>query len=403
MRETLRIGINARTFTVDEPGGAVQAPVQLVHALSARGDTEIVLFGHPSVKQQFPNLPLDSTGYVVDSQMYGVAWERAILPRRASLSGVDVLLAPNGNGPLHETSYPTVVWLHEMGAIQGRSAGLHRLYRQATVPRVLSVADIVTTNAEYSKAEIVESLPVDSDNVHVVHNGLTEPYLQAAQAEPASETPKSDQDSDQQLMDHGSSITDAVSRSSIKHLDTELPEQYVLYVGSLNPRKNIARLIEAFARLKRRTSLPHGLVMAGPSPKRIFQRSDVDAAAERDAALTSVGFVSDTQLQALYRNADCFAFPSLYEGFGIPPLEAMAMGTPVVTSNTSAMPDVCGDAAVFVDPHDTAAIRDGIETVLTDETLSESLAARGRVQARQYTWGQAAKEFVDIVREASRG
>jgi Glycosyltransferase len=400
MSETLRIGINTRTFTVDEPGGAVQAPTQLVHALSARADTEIVLFGHPSVKQQFPNLPLDSTGYVVDSQLYGVAWERAILPRRASLSGVDVLLAPNGNGPLHETPYPTVVWLHETGAIQGRSAGLHRLYRQTTVPRVVSVADIVTTNAEFSKTEIVESLPVESGDVRVMHNGLSKPYLDAAQTGATVETPQSVQ-GDQQSMGANSPVTAETRHAGSNIRETDLPEQYVLFVGSINPRKNIGGLIEAFAQLKRDTTLPHELVMAGPSPKRIFQQIDVDAADERDAALTSVGFVSDAELRTLYENAACFAFPSLYEGFGIPPLEAMAMGTPVVTSNTTALPEVCGDAAMLVDPHDISAIREGIETVLTDDELSDTLTNRGRVRAQQYTWDKAADQMMEIAREVT--
>lgn len=401
MQETLRIGINARTFSVDEPGGAVQAPIQMVRALSARDDTEIILFGHPSVKQHCPDLPLDSTGYVVDSQLYGMAWERAILPRRASLAGVDVLLAPNGNGPLHETPYPTIVWLHETGAIQGKSAGLHRLYRRSTVPRVVAKADVVTTNVEFSKAEIVESLSVDSDDVRVVHNGLTDPYLDAAKAGATAETPGLIQDGGDRTMTAGPSFTTETSRPLLGQLDTELPEQYVLYVGSHNPRKNIAGLIEAFAQLKRQTTLPHELVMAGPSPKRIFQQVDVDASAERDAALTSVGFVSDAELRRLYESAACFAFPSLYEGFGIPPLEAMAMGTPVVASNTTALPEVCGDAAVLIDPHDTAAIRDGIERVLTNDVLAEDLVARGRTRAQQFTWETAASQMMDVARDVT--
>ncbi|MFC7230109.1 glycosyltransferase family 4 protein (plasmid) [Salinirubellus salinus] len=383
MEDTLRVGVNARTFSVDEPGGAVQAAVQMVRALAARDDTEVVLFGHPDTQQHFPDLPLDSTGYVVDSQLYGAVWERAILPRRASLANVDLLLAPNGNGPIHETPYPTVVWVHDVNAIRGHSAGVHRLYRRATVPRAVAAADAVTTISQFSKEEIIKHLPVEESDVHVIHNGLAEPYLDAARAGPATQ-----QSASALVADGGEPSHDGVA--------AELPDRYVLFVGSLNPRKNVARLVEAFARLKRETGLPHELVMAGPSPKRIFQQLDVDAATERDAAITSVGFVSDAELRGLYRGADCFAFPSLYEGFGLPPLEAMAMGTPVVTSSVSSLPEVCGNAAVLVNPYDVGAIRNGIEEVLTDERLAEGLVTDGRTQVRRYTWERAARQFVRV-------
>jgi glycosyltransferase involved in cell wall biosynthesis len=269
MEDTLRIGVNARTFSVDEPGGAVQAAVQMVRALAARDDTEVVLFGHPRVKRHFPDLPLDSTGCVVDSQLYGAVWERAILPRRASLANVDLLLAPNGNGPIHETSYPTIVWVHDVNAIRGHSAGIHRLYRRATVPRAVAAANAVTTISEFSKQEIVTNVPVEETNVHVIYNGLEEPYLDAARTELSTKSPAS------------ALVADGGEPPRDWPVD-ELPEQYMLFVGSLNPRKNVARLLKAFARLKRETELPHELVMAGPSPKQIFQQIDVDAATERD-------------------------------------------------------------------------------------------------------------------------
>lgn len=390
MEDTLRIGVNARTFSVDEPGGAVQAAVQMVRALAARDDTEVVLFGHPRVKRHFPDLPLDSTGCVVDSQLYGAVWERAILPRRASLANIDLLLAPNGNGPAHETPYPTIVWVHDVNAIHGHSAGIHRLYRRATVPRAVAAANAVTTISEFSKQEIVTHLPVEENEVHVIHNGLAEPYLDAARAELPTESPVS------------ALVADGGEPSPDWPVD-ELPEQYVLFVGSLNPRKNVARLLKAFARLKRETELPHELVMAGPSPKQIFQQIDIDATTERDAAITSVGFVSDAELRGLYREADCFAFPSLYEGFGLPPLEAMAMGTPVVTSDVASLPEVCGDAAVYVNPEQTGDIARGIEAVLQDTQIARKCRVRGRNRAVQFTWKAAADRFVTVAHDVVSG
>jgi glycosyltransferase involved in cell wall biosynthesis len=362
----------------------------MVRALAARDDTEVVLFGHPRVKRHFPDLQLDSTGCVVDSQLYGAVWERAILPRRASLANIDLLLAPNGNGPAHETPYPTIVWVHDVNAIQGHSSGVHRLYRRTTVPQAVAAANAVTTISEFSKQEIITHLPVEESDVHVIHNGLAEPYLNASRVESPTKSPAS------------ALATDGGEQSRDWPVD-ELPEQYVLFVGSLNPRKNIARLIKAFAQLKRETELPHQLVMAGPSPKQIFQQIDVDAATERDAAITSVGFVSDAELRGLYRAADCFAFPSLYEGFGLPPLEAMAMGTPVVTSDIASLPEVCGDAAIYVDPKQTSDIARGIKLVLKDTQTAKKCRARGRDRAVQFTWKAAANQFVTVAHDVICG
>ena len=383
MSETLRVGVNARTFAVEEPGGAVQAAIQLVRAIEHRDDTEVVLFGHPRVQHRFPELPLDTTGYIVNSQLYGAAWERTVLPRRASLANVDVLLAPNGNGPAHETPYPTVVWVHDVNAIQGHSAPAHRLYRRATLPRAVKAADAVTTISTFSKDEITTHLPVGPDDVHVVQNGLASPYLDAAGRDTtdASTQPR-------RAADGGRPPLDA--------LDIDLPSEYVLFVGSLNPRKNVTRLLEAFASLRRDTDLPHELVLAGPAPKRIFQQLEVDLDEDATTAVTTLGFVPDRLLRSLYADADAFAFPSLYEGFGLPPLEAMAMGTPVVTSNQSSMPEVCGDAARFVDPHAVESIRAGIEDVLTDDALSAELVARGRDRAQGFTWDRAAEQFATV-------
>jgi glycosyltransferase involved in cell wall biosynthesis len=252
----------------------------------------------------------------------------------------------------------------------------------------VAAAEAVTTISEFSKKEISKYLPVDQTDVHVIHNGLTEPYLDAARAEPdtpsLSSTPAADG-----------------GTTSFKTSNTDIPEQYVLFVGSANPRKNIARLINSFAQLRQETTLPHELVIAGPSAKRIFSQIDVDASAKRDAAVTSVGFVSDSELRALYQGADCFVFPSLYEGFGLPPLEAMAMGTPVVTSNVASLPEICGNAAMYVDPEQIDDIADGIRTVLRDKEFAAKCRARGRDRALQFTWNAAADQFITIARNIS--
>lgn len=170
---------------------------------------------------------------------------------------------------------------------------------------------------------------------------------------------------------------------------------YVLYLGGINARKNIARLFEAFARVRQQHPQLQ-LVIGG---KRQWQTGQIDATYERlqlQSCVHFTGYVDDADLPALYSAAEAFVFPSLYEGFGLPPLEAMACGTPVVTSNVSSLPEVVGDAALLVDPYSVDAIAAAITRVLDDATLRAVLMRRGVEQAPRYTWEQAARKTLAV-------
>jgi glycosyltransferase involved in cell wall biosynthesis len=173
-----------------------------------------------------------------------------------------------------------------------------------------------------------------------------------------------------------------------------LPAEYVLHVGTLQPRKNLSRLIEAVAALRaRRPGL--GLVLAGRPgwlAEPILKLAQANAEWVR-----LLDYVPAADLAGLYSGARVFAFPSLYEGFGFPILEAMACGTPVVCSNTSSLPELAGDATLLVDPLDTAALAGAIERVLDDSALAQELAERGPAQARRFTWERAARETLNAL------
>jgi alpha-1,3-rhamnosyl/mannosyltransferase len=163
---------------------------------------------------------------------------------------------------------------------------------------------------------------------------------------------------------------------------------YVLAVGTLEPRKNLPRLIAAWTRLPEELRSAHALALVGP---RGWDDEEVLAAA-RAAGVRLLGRVGDAQLHALYANATAFAYPSLYEGFGLPVLEAMAAGAPVLTSLSSSLPEVAGDAALLVDPRDTAAIAAGLERLLRDAGLRERLRVAGRARAAAFSWERTARE-----------
>jgi glycosyltransferase involved in cell wall biosynthesis len=174
---------------------------------------------------------------------------------------------------------------------------------------------------------------------------------------------------------------------------------YVLATGTLEPRKNLPRLIEAFTALPEHVRAGRELVLAGAPG---WETAETFANVARHARMVkTLGYVPDEDLPALYRNADVFCYPSLYEGFGIPVLEAMCCGTAVLTSGRSSMPEVAGDAAYYIDPDDTADIARGLSELLSDSLLRETLVTRGLKRAQQFTWEGTARAVLAVLEDGS--
>jgi glycosyltransferase involved in cell wall biosynthesis len=176
---------------------------------------------------------------------------------------------------------------------------------------------------------------------------------------------------------------------------------YILGVGTLEPRKNLPRLVEAFTGLDDATRGAHRLVLVGPLGWDAGETTDAIAA--HPDRVAAIGAVPDADLPALYRRAAAFAYPSLYEGFGLPVLEAMIAGVPVLTSDTSSMPEVGGDAALYVAPRDVAAIRAGLARLLGDDELRARLAAAGPPRAAAFSWPRYGVRMRELCERAARG
>ena len=175
---------------------------------------------------------------------------------------------------------------------------------------------------------------------------------------------------------------------------------YLLSVGTLQPRKNLPRLIEAFALLKREGAIPHRLVLCGEPG---WANSDVyRRAQEPDLAphIVFTGFIADADLVSLYGGCDIFAYPSLYEGFGLPVVEAMAAGVAVLTSDNSSLREVAGDAALLCDPLSVEDIAAKLRRLAADAELRAALVARGHARAAGYTWAECARRTLHAYREA---
>jgi len=360
----MKVGINARTFHVSEPEGAVQASLRQTRELKSIPSVEILLFGNQQLSQQLPEFEVDSSYYprVIPSQFFGVIWERLFLPRSERIHELDVLYCPNANGPLRPISCPTVVAIHDVNAQLGISSGIHQLYRKSTVPKSILAADLVVTVSNFSKREIVRTLPVQESKIRVIYNGVNEFYLSDKPGDPLP-----------------------------------LPDEYVLFVGSMNPRKNIPRLIEGFRDVKDRHNLPHNLVLAGPPNRVIFKNMDVS----ESECLQHVGFLSPAELKYAYQHATVFAYPSLYEGFGLPPLEAMACGTAVLASDQGPFDETLGSAAELVDPKDTKAIATGLEQLLLDDEYRAECERQGEERAQKFTWNEVGSNLYSALQEVA--
>lgn len=241
-----------------------------------------------------------------------------------------------------------------------------RAYLSAVVPRSLARAGHILADSQATKRDLVELLAVAPERISVIYGGIE------ARFSPA-----------------GDVAEDAATRRRYG-----LDRPYILSVSTLEPRKNYERLLRAFAALRQSAGLPHLLAIAGGKG---WLYEGIFAEAERlklGDAVRFLGFVPDAHLPALYRGADLFAFPSLYEGFGFPPLEAMACGCPVVCSNTSSLPEIVGDAALLVSPTDEEELAEALRLALTDGARRQAMIAAGRRQAAGFTWQASARQLL---------
>ena len=233
--------------------------------------------------------------------------------------------------------------------------------------RSVRAADRIITISEFSKREITDLLSVPADRVAVVPC--------AARCSDASVPFKA-----------------IAEKYGVR-------QPFLLYVGTLEPRKNLIRLLHAFERLKKQEQLPHRLVLAGGKGWNNEAFDTALAASPVKDAVILTGFISEAEKNTLYQHADLFVFPSLYEGFGIPPLEAMHWGCPVVAADAASLPEVCGDAAVLVDPTEEESIADGIRRVLDDPAFADTLREKGRQQEMKYSWDRSALLLHNLCRE----
>lgn len=302
---------------------------------------------------------------------YGVyrrIWDFVPIPYRMVFTSADVthffnyIVPPGVSGKVIDTVYD-LTYLRFPETMN--ASNLTRL--QKGMCRSLERSDLIVTDSEYVKGEIVRELGYDANRIEVVYPAAVE--------ETAIDLPK----------------------AYLKEkwgLDTP----YLLYLGTIEPRKNINRLIQAYSKVSRELEQPPKLVLAGGKGWNADDTYRL-AAETLPGQILFTGYLSDEEKKLLYRHAALFTFPSLYEGFGIPVLEAMRYGLPVVCANTSSLTEVAGDSARLVEPTDVNDIAAGILELLCDPARAAQLSQRGKVEAKRFSWDRSAEKLMQIYRK----
>ncbi len=360
----MRIGFDGRSLA--SPAGGVRryAGELLDGLVRVHPNHTIVVFGasaeatQPYAVQTRPVRQIFPTNF---------GWSLIDLPQAIRGEGLDVFHAPAYTAPLHG-AHPLALTIHDVSYERHPEWYPYRrdAIRRWFYRRCARTADVVITDSSFSRSEIAAAYGIDARHIRVVPLGVGSPFL----------------------------------TSTLPRPPADVQQPYLLHVGDLHVRRNLRTLVRALARLPSVSAhmTPPLLILAGADRG---ERANIEAEARRaNIQIHFAGAVSDDALASLYAGATAFVYPSRYEGFGLPLLEAMACGAPVVGARAGAIPEVVGDAGILVDPDDEGEMAVWISRLMTDATLADRLRRAGRMRAMDYTWERTARQTIDAYQEA---
>lgn len=361
-------------------GRYTQGLVAGLAALDVRPDVTLLVAAEAGKRQSGSReapLPFPHQRLPLSSRQQAILWHRlhAPLPLEWLAGAFDLFHAPDFVlPPLRHAR--GVITVHDLSFLRVPECADARLvaYLARAVPHAVRRASRILADSISTQRDLTALLDVDPARIDVVYPGIGPRYQP---------------------------ITDAAQRQAVAQR-YQIKGPFILSLGTLEPRKNYPRLISAFAQLRRQSGLPHTLVIGGGKgwlTESIFARAEQENVA---SSVRFLGYVEESDLPTLYSLADLYVFPSRYEGFGIPVVEAMACGTPVVCANNSSLPEAAGDAALMVNADDTDALAAALERGLTDAPWRESARVKGQAQAARFTWRASATQCMTAYAKASK-
>lgn len=302
-------------------------------------------------------------------------WDQFKVPKLARQARVDILHQPCFSAPLFYRG-KIVITVHDLISMHfpKNLPFASRMFYSKWMPFTYRRADKIIAISEDTKKDIMARLHINEDKIKVIHSAVAPDFKVISDA-------------------------DYLAKIKVKY---NTGDQFILDVGTLEPRKNLLFLVRAYNLAVQQAHIPHKLVLSG---KKGWYYDDLFKLI-RDLKLEDkvifAGYVAEEDLPALYNAADLFAFPSLYEGFGFPPLEAMACGTPVISSNTSSLPEVVGEAGILLAPENEQVWADKMVEVISNQALRQKMRAAGLAQAQKFSWEETARQTIKVYQEVFR-
>lgn len=317
----------------------------------------------------------------LDGGSYPV-WEQFALPKAAKKYGCELLHCTSNTAPFF-TNIPLVTTLHDIiymessyyKILTGSATAYQKfgnVYRKLIVPRVVKKSDKIITVSHFEKNRIAEFFDIEEDNrLEAVYNGVST---------------------------HFKPISDEAELKRVKE-KYHLPDNFFFFLGNTDPKKNTKGVLKAFSDFLKQTKSDYKLVMLDYDMNELKKLLDEIGDKQLMNQIVLTGYVVNTDLPAIYSLSTIFLYPSLRESFGIPMLEAMACGVPVITSNTSSMPEVSGDAAHIVNPYNPEEITEGIIKILSEKEYSENLCKKGIERSKLFSWKNMAEQILVLYNE----
>ncbi len=378
----MKIGIEGQRLFRTKKHGMDMVALELINELQKIDhENEYVIF----VKPDEDTTTLKATDNFKIVELSGgpyPTWEQFALPKAAKAEGCHLLHCTSNTAPVN-TSLPLVVTLHDIIYMESislfKKSGtwyqkMGNMYRRYVVPPVVKKSDKIITVSKFERNRIAEffGIPQEENRLVAIYNGVSEHFVPI---------------NDQKELDRVKSLYN-------------LPDRFLFFLGNTDPKKNTPGTLKAFSDYLKKSNDPDlYLVMLD------YERSSLEKILsdigdkELINRILLTGYVVNTDLPAIYNLCSIFLYPSLRESFGIPMLEAMRCGTPVITSNTSSMPEVSGDAAYIVDPYKPEQITEGISKLLSDKALREELVKKGLKQAAKFSWKHMAEDVLNLYKE----
>lgn len=378
----MRIGLDCTSLQKGSGGGIPRYTYNLVKYFARELNAQNEYFLYLSDRDYSNLLELQRSKRIIFQECTaGIPWvlyKHLLLSRQLRSDKIDLFHSPTPTLPVAKTC-KYVMTVHEVSyeLYPDWYPKRERLYWSLGLGHAIRNADKIVVDSQSTRNDIIRFHKVPEDKVKVIYLGVDLKSFRPI---------------------HNCEMLEAVK----KHYSIDKP--FVLYVGMMFLKRNIPRLLQAFKKLKEKYQMPHKLVLAGPNaPGHSINVSLLaqETGLSKEVIHIDALFGEDPILPILYNAAELFVYPSLYEGFGLPPLEAMACGTPVIASNTSSLPEVLGNAGIMVNPYDVDALAEAMHTVLSDEHLQLNLRTAGLKRCRTFSWEKTAQETLNVYNEVA--